>query len=33
MVKEIEVYLEDIINGATRAPDNWANQTGVIINH
>ena len=33
MVKEIEVYLQEVINGAAHTPDNWPSQAGVIINH
>jgi glycogen(starch) synthase len=33
MVKEIEVYLQEVIDGATHTPDHWPNQAGVIIQH
>ena len=33
MVKEIEVYLQEVINGAIPAPDNWPTQSGIIMKH
>jgi glycogen(starch) synthase len=32
MVKEIEVYLQEVMHSATHVPDSWTSQTGVIIN-
>jgi glycogen(starch) synthase len=33
MVKEIEVYLQEAVNGVTRAPDTRRDPTGIIISH
>jgi len=33
MVKEIEVYLQVILNNATVTPDNWPNKSGLVMNH
>lgn len=33
MVKEIEVYLQEVIDGSIPAPNNWPNQSGVIMNY
>jgi glycosyltransferase involved in cell wall biosynthesis len=33
MVQEIEAYLQETVNAATRTPDNWPDQAGVSITH
>ena len=33
MVKEIEVYLQGVLNYATNTPDNGPNKSGVVMNH
>jgi glycosyltransferase involved in cell wall biosynthesis len=33
MVREIEVFLQEVMDGATRTSNQWPNQTGIVINH